>query len=96
MFAGLQTLKELCACLLSSGLDLNTVPIDMIRAVLDLRQRGAVALGNIVADYPTAQLTGPSHTTYFAKLTSSGWRHVQHPLPSKRCTSALTENRSLV
>lgn len=72
----LQTLKELCACLLSSGVDVNAMPMDMIRAVLDLRQRAAVALGNIVAHYPATQIAGKhtQHRPHAPALATCGLR----------------------
>lgn len=50
--SSLQMLQQLCG-----GLS-NDVPVELVRGVLDLRQRAAIALGNIIADYPAPQLAG--------------------------------------
>jgi hypothetical protein len=49
-------LTSLVGCL--EGLNLETASISVIRDVLDLRQRGTIAFGNLLADAPEAVMKG--------------------------------------
>ena len=55
-----QVVRELSSCLLDQGRDLNQVPIDLVRDVLELRQRAIIAVGNILAELPAQSLAGTS------------------------------------